>query len=68
MTTTADRLRALTLRLNERLVEAQGIRARLTSARESNLWPDLRRMSLLRSRRFTDIPDPRFFVRNPRLH
>ena len=61
MTTTADRLRALTSRLNERLVEAQGIRARLTSAREANLWPDLRRTSLLRSRRFTDIPDPRFF-------
>jgi hypothetical protein len=61
MTTTADRLRALTSGLNERLVEAQGIRARLTSAREANLWPDLRRTSLLRSRRFTDIPDPRFF-------
>ena len=68
MTTAADRLRALTSQLNERLVEAQGIRARLTSAREANLWPDLRRASLLRSRRFTDIPDPRFFVRNPRLH
>jgi hypothetical protein len=65
---TADRLRALTSQLNERLVEAQGIRARLTSAREANLWPDLRRTSLLRSRRFTDTPDPRSFVRNPRLH
>ena len=65
---TADRLRALTSQLNERLVEAQGIRARLTTAREANLWPDLRRTSLLRSRRFIDIPDPRFFVRNPRLH
>jgi hypothetical protein len=63
MATTANRLRALASRLNERLVEAQGIRARLTSAREANLWPDLRRTSLLRSRRFTDIPDPRFFVR-----
>ena len=65
MATTADRLRALTSRLNERLVEAQGIRARLTSAREANLWPDLRCTSLLRSRRFTDTPDPRFF-RSPR--
>jgi hypothetical protein len=63
MTATPDRLRELMLRLNERMVAAQGSRARLTSAREANLWPDLRATSLLRSRRFTDIPDPRYFVR-----
>jgi hypothetical protein len=63
MASTADRLRALTSRLNERLVEAQGIRARLTSACEANLWPDLRCTSLLRSRRITDIPDRASFAR-----
>jgi hypothetical protein len=51
MTLTPDRLRELMSRLNERMVEAEGIRARLTSAREANLWPDLRSTSLLRSRR-----------------
>jgi hypothetical protein len=63
MTPTPDRLRELMSRLNERMVEAEGIRVRLISAREANLWPDLRGASLLRSRRFTDTPDPRFFVR-----
>ena len=57
------RLRELTSRLNERLVEARGIRARLIRAREDNLWPDLQHASLLRSPRFTDIPDPRYVVR-----
>jgi hypothetical protein len=63
MTPTPHRLRELMSQLNERMVEAQDIRARLTSAREATLWPDLRAASLLRSRRFTDIPDPRYFVR-----
>jgi hypothetical protein len=40
---TVARLRNLTNRLQERLTEAEGIRARLINARrESNSWPDLR--------------------------
>ena len=43
---TLDRLHALTARLTECLLEAEGIRARLTRARhDATPWPDLRRAS-----------------------
>ena len=43
---TLDRLHALTTRLTECLLEAEGIRARLARARlNATTWPDLRRAS-----------------------
>ena len=42
---TAERLEELTDRLTERLWEAEGVRARLTKARNANVWPDLQSMS-----------------------
>jgi len=49
---TLERLHALTTRLTECLLEAEGIRARLTRARHDAIpWPDLRRAS----RAYTDM-------------
>ena len=48
---TVETLRELTARLAERMWEAEDIRARLTKARDANVWPDLQSMSRL----FNDI-------------
>ena len=50
---TVARLRELTSRLTERMWEAEDIRARLTKARDANVWPDLQSMSRL----FNDIQE-----------
>jgi hypothetical protein len=50
---TVERLRELTARLTERLWEAEDIRARITKARDANVWPDLQSMSRL----FNDIQE-----------
>jgi predicted trehalose synthase len=42
---TSEQLLELTDRLTERLWEAEDIRARLTRARDANVWPDLQSMS-----------------------
>jgi hypothetical protein len=48
---TIDRLYELMARLQECLMEAKDIRARLLEAREANVWPDLRFVF----RRSTDV-------------
>jgi hypothetical protein len=65
---TVARLRELTAGLTERLLEAGDIRARITKARDANVWPDLQSMSRL----FNDIqqtaPGPFRFVPNLAKH
>ena len=50
---TVARLRKITAGLTERMSEAENIRARLTKARDANVWPDLQSMSRL----FNDIQE-----------
>jgi len=44
---TVDRLRELRARLQERLVEAEDVRVKLTEARKANSWPDMQPASRL---------------------
>ena len=55
---TVARLRALATQLQERLADAERIRARFTRARAANVWPDLSSRSPL----LTQRPDSRVFV------
>jgi hypothetical protein len=51
---TLDRLHGMTVKLKDRLIEAEDIRVRFTKARDANRWPHLISMSRL----FTDIQNP----------
>ena len=57
---TLDRVREATARLQECLLDAAHIRARLTEARAANAWPDLRSGSTL----FPDSPAPLRSIRS----
>ena len=57
---TIDRMRETTSRLQDCLVEAAHIRARLTKARAANVWPDLRSGSTL----FPDTSAPLRSIRS----